>query len=142
HLEGVLSRDSEEVREREAGRHGPAALMPNPCPTGSWCVSRTLTSPARSATRRRATSSEMVNDPATPLVRRSLLGPSGSHVASAVTPSASTTPAPRDPRARGSRAIRSGANTPVMWPGANAAARRTRSEEIARFTDGAKMDYL
>jgi len=101
----------------------PAALIPNPCPTGSWCVRRINSSPSRSGRSRRATSSDIGSGIPRSLKIRVRRLPLGRNSATACTPSSRTIPAPVDPRARGSRSERSGAKNPVTWAGAKAAAR-------------------
>ncbi len=111
----------------------PAALIPNPCPIGKSWWSRTVSKPWRVPTSRRATSVEMGNSSEPPpRMRRRRVAP-GRQAARATTPSSSTTPAPREPRARGSGPIEAGAKMPVTWPGANARAVRIPCMRWNRF---------
>jgi len=108
----------------------PAALIPNPWPMGSSCIRRTVSAPDAPGAIRRATSSEMGRGLAESATTRTRERRPGEKRASAHTPSSRTTPAPTDPRARGSRCDASGRNTPVTWPGANARATRTGGADI------------
>jgi hypothetical protein len=120
----------------------PAALIPNPCPTGIWCASRMWTGPVRGGTSLRATSVEIGSGPSRSALTVVRVERPGRHSSSATTPSSRTSPAPVEPRALGSRSRRSGEKNPVTWPGAKARARTSRALSRERATTSAKLDYL
>ncbi len=130
------------VATARAVESAPAALIPNPCPTGIWCVRRSVTRPEFGGTSRRATASEMGSGPGDVSLDAHDVPVARLPPRVRGDPELEHDPGSGGARPRGSRAARSGEKNPVTCPGANAIPRHDRTVALRLVTRGSKLDYL